>query len=187
MPGKAMDLFDAYTKNALPKECGYIISSFFSEGSGYTRYEIVSYANVKDIYANDEGITFQTDGKKLFILMQPPNYHQKNMEPFLRPNTESIPQRFAELDCLTTRNQIKAYWSKSAMISYGSFTIMRPKGLDFSFVFYALPDIYDSIGLFCEKTFNKEAGLPLVDAKKIAAAVAACVRVSMPWKVVAAE
>ncbi|MDP3176853.1 MAG: hypothetical protein Q8M76_03045, partial [Spirochaetaceae bacterium] len=154
---------------------------------GYTHYEIVSYANVKSIYPTEGGLTFQTDGKKLFILMEPPNYHLKNMEPFLRPSAESIPQRFVELDCLTTRNQTKAFWSKQAMISYGSFTIMRPQGLDFSFVFFALPDIYDSISLFCEKTFNKEAGLPQSDAKKIAAAVAACVKESMPWKVVAEE
>jgi len=53
-----MDLFDAYAKNALPKDHGYVVTSFFSNNSVYSRYEIVSYNNVKSIYPNEEGLTF---------------------------------------------------------------------------------------------------------------------------------
>ena len=64
-----MDLFDAYTKNMLPSDLGFVVSSYFSAHSAYSRYEIVSYNNVKSIYPADNGLTFQTDGKKLHILL----------------------------------------------------------------------------------------------------------------------
>ncbi|MCK7503701.1 MAG: hypothetical protein MZV70_06020 [Desulfobacterales bacterium] len=48
---------------------------------------------------------------------------------------------------------------------------MKPAGINFSFCFYYLPDMFDSMRVFFEKTFNKEAGVPLADAKKVAAAV----------------
>ena len=107
MPVKAMDLFDAYSKNALPKDHGYIVSSFFAPNTAYSRYEIVSYTNVKSIYPNEEGLTFQTDGKKLYVLVEPSNYPNKGMEPFVRSSIEKIPLRFSELELFTCKNQDK--------------------------------------------------------------------------------
>jgi hypothetical protein len=181
MPVKAMDLFDAYAKNALPKDHGYIVTSFFSHNSVYSRYEIVSYNNVKSIYPNDEGLTFQTDGKKLFVLIEPANYPNKGMEPYVRSNADKIPLRFAELDMHNCKNQTRIYWAKDAVISYGSFTIARPAGINFSFCFYHLPDMHQSIQLFFEKTFNKECSIPFADAKKVAAAVAEKIKTKMVW------
>ena len=60
---KAMDLFEAYAKQKLPMDQGYIVSSFFKEDSAYSIYEIVSYATLKDIYLTGNGLTFQTNGK----------------------------------------------------------------------------------------------------------------------------
>ncbi|HUX41318.1 MAG TPA: hypothetical protein VMV83_09160 [Rectinemataceae bacterium] len=171
MPVKAMDLFDAYQKSALPKDHGFLVSSFFSASTAYSRYEVVSYSNVKSIYPNEAGLTFQTDGKKIFILVEPSNYHQKGTEPFLRDSSEQIQHRFSELELYNCKNLAKVYYSKEPVMSYGSFTIMRPTGINFSFVFYALPDIKESLNTFFEKTFNKEAGLPLADCKKIAPAI----------------
>jgi len=182
MPVKAMDLFDAYQKSALPKDQGFLVTSYFSNNSAYSRYEIVSYANVKSIYPNDGGLTFQTDGKKLFILVEPANYPQKGLEPYVRPTEEQIPHRFSELECFPCKNQSKLYYGKDAVISYGSFTIMRPTGMNFAFIFYNLPDLYDSLKLFFEKTFNREAGVPLNDAKKCAAAVSLKVKQCMSWE-----
>ena len=181
MPVKAMDLFDAYAKSALPKDHGYLVSSFFSTHTAYSRYDVVSYANVKSIYPNEDGLTFQTDGKKLHILVEPPNYHQKGIEPYIRPSAEQIPHRFSELELYQCKNQIKVYYGKDAVVSYGSFTVMRPTGMNFSFVFYALPDVYESMQMFFEKTFNKEAGVPLADAKKVSAAVAAKIKTAMAY------
>ncbi|HOX31824.1 MAG TPA: hypothetical protein PLB91_05800 [Spirochaetales bacterium] len=181
MPVKAMDLFDAYSKNALPKDHGYIVSSFFAANTAYSRYEVVSYNNVKSIYPNEDGLTFQTDGKKLFILIEPSNYPNKGNEPFLRSSAEKIPLRFSELELHTCKNQTRIYWGKDSVVSYGSFTIMRPAGVNFSFCFYLLPDMYQSLQLFFEKTFNKEAGVPLADSKKVSAAVAEKIKTSMAW------
>ncbi|PKL09648.1 MAG: hypothetical protein CVV51_02655 [Spirochaetae bacterium HGW-Spirochaetae-7] len=182
MPVKAMDLFDAYTKNMLPSDLGFIVSSYFSAHSAYSRYEIVSYNNVKSIYPADNGLTFQTDGKKLHILIEPSNYPKKGEEPYVRSSTEMIPQRFSELELHTCKNQTKIYWGKAALMSYTSFTIMKPMGVNFSFIFYSLPDVYDSMTLFFEKTFNKEAGVPMADAKKVAKAIGLKVKESMSWE-----
>jgi hypothetical protein len=169
MPVKAMDLFEAYSKSALPKDHGFIVSSFFSQNSAYSRYEIVSYSNVKSIYPNEDGLTFQTDGKKLYLLVEPPNYPNKSVEPFVRSSIDKIPLRFSELELFLSKNQSRVYYAKAAVISYGSFTVMRPSGINFTFCFYHLPDMHQSMQLFFEKTLSKEAGLPLSDAKKVAA------------------
>ncbi|HUX37135.1 MAG TPA: hypothetical protein VMV44_04470, partial [Rectinemataceae bacterium] len=124
-------------------------------------------------------LTFQTDGKKLFILCEPANYHQKGTEPYVRQSSDQIPQRFSELELHNCKNQAKIYYSKEPVISYGSFTIMRPTGINFSFIFYALSDIQESLAMFFEKTFNKEAGLPQVDAKKVAPLIASTIVTKM--------
>jgi len=67
------------------------------------------------------------------------------------------------------------------VISYGAFTIMRPAGINFAFCFYYLPDMHQSMQLFFEKTFNKEAGVPLSDSKKVAASVAEKIKSAMVW------
>ena len=64
MAEKALDLFQAYNEGKLPKEGGYIVSSFFNNTSTYSIYEVVAYNGVKSIYASEEGLTFQTDGNK---------------------------------------------------------------------------------------------------------------------------
>jgi hypothetical protein len=182
VPVKAMDLFDAYSKNNLPSEQGFIVSSFFAANSAYSRYEVVSYNNVKSIYPAENGLTFQTDGKKLHILIEPANYPKKGEEPYIRSSTEQIPHRFSELELHTAKNQSKIYWGKLALMSYTSFTIMKPRGVNFSFIFYNLPDVYDSMTLFFEKTFNKEAGVPLPDAKKASKAIGIKLREQMAWE-----
>lgn len=182
MPVKAMDLFEAYSKNALPNEYGFIVSSFFSARSAYSRYEIVSYNNVKSIYPAENGLTFQTDGKKLHILIEPSNYPKKGEEPYVRSSQEQIPHRFSELELYTAKNQTKIYYGKEAIMSYTSFTIMKPMGVNFSFIFYHLPDVFDSMTMFFEKTFNKEAGVPLADAKKVSKAIGMKLEKVMKWE-----
>ena len=169
MPVKAMDLFDAYARSSLPQEHGYLVSSFFSPSSAYSRYEVVSYNNVKSIYSAEGGLTFQTDGKKLYILIEPQNYPKKGEEPYVRSSTEQIPHRFKELEIFTAKNQTKIMVSKDPIMTYSSFTIMKPEGINFSIVFYNLPDVLDSIKFFFEQTLNKGAQVPKLDAKKGAA------------------
>jgi hypothetical protein len=40
--------------------------------------------------------------------------------------------------------------------------------MNFALLFYPLPDMLDTMKAFFEKTLNKEAGIPQVDAQKIA-------------------
>jgi hypothetical protein len=177
-----MDLFDAYTKDMLPKDQGYIISSFFGDKSAYSKYEVVSYSGVKSIYPTEEGLTFQTNGKKLHILVEPASYAFKAIEPYVRSGEDLIPLRFSELDILTAKNMSKVMVAKEPINSFGSFTILKPKGLNFSLVFYQMDDLFDSLGMFFEKTFNKEAGIPMADSKKASQQVVKTMKTFMDFK-----
>lgn len=163
---KALDLFQAFKDNKLPKDEGYIVSSFFSERSKYSIYEIVAYSGVKSIYATAEGITFQTDGNKLYILAEPSSYFKKYEEPYLREKHHRVPQRFSELEIFNSSNQTKVMVSKEPIVTYSSFTVLNPTGANFSLVFYKLPDVLDTLSSFFTQSLNKEAGVPKSDARK---------------------
>jgi hypothetical protein len=182
MTVKAMDLFEAYSQDKLPKDQGYIISSFFSDKSAYSIYEVVSYSGVKSIYLTDTGLTFQTNGKKIHVLVEPASYPNKAMEPYVRANTEQIPKRFSELETLTAKNETRIMIAKQPIDSFSSFTILRPMGINFALVFYNLPDIYDTLSSFFEKTLNKETGIPQADAKKGAKKIAEIVKATMSFR-----
>jgi hypothetical protein len=179
---KAMDLFEAYSQDKLPKDQGYIVSSFFSENSAYSIYEIVSYSGVKAIYLTETGLTFQTNGKKLHILIEPASYPNKATEPYVRNNTEQIPKRFSELETIVAKNESRIMISKTPIDSFSSFTILKPSGVNFALVFYNLPDLYDTLNMFFEKTFNKEAGIPQIDARKGAKKVCEIVSETLNFK-----
>ena len=166
---KAMDLFEAFAQNQLPKDRAYIVSSFINANNGYSIYEVVSYSGVKAIYPEGSGITFQSSGRKLFVLVEPASYPKKGIEPYLRDKAEQIPLRFKEVETYTCKNQIKVMVGKKPNESLSSFTVAKPSGYNISFLFFDLPDIYNTIGKFFETSFNKDAGVPQVDAHKIAA------------------
>ncbi len=182
MASKAMDLFEAYAQDKLPKDQGYIVSSFFSLNSAYSKYEIVSYSGVKSIYLTEEGLTFQTNGKKLHVLIEPPNYPNKATEPYVRNTVDQIPLRFSELETLTAKNQTRVMMAKKPLDAFSSFTILKPTGINFSLVFYHLPDLYETLTIFFEKTYNKEAGVPMADAKKAAQKTVDVIRETMNFK-----
>ncbi|MDR1024496.1 MAG: hypothetical protein LBL56_02125 [Treponema sp.] len=179
---KAMDLFDAYARNRLPKDNAYVVSSFVNAKTGYVIYEIVSYSGVKAIYLEASGITFQSQGKKMHILIEPASYPHKGIEPYLRDTTEKIPLRFRELEVLTAKNQVKILIAKTPIESLSSFTIAKPTGLNISFVFYNSPDIYQTLQLFFEKSFNTDGGLPQADAKKAAKTTTTLIEKNMSFK-----
>ena len=168
MAVKAPDMMQAYSEGTLPQDGGYIISSFFSENTAYSRYEIIGYPSVKSMYLTEEGLTFQSDGNKVFVLVEPPSYPRKYEEPFRRTTDEQIPHRFSELSVLTTRNQTKIMVSKEPIVTYTNFTIFKPSGIDFAFVFFRLDDVFASMKTFFEKTLNNEAQIPKSSAGKAA-------------------
>jgi hypothetical protein len=179
---KAMDMFEAFKQDKLPRDQGYIISSFFSDRSAYSIYEVVSYSGVKEIHPTETGLVFQTNGKKLHILVEPATYPNKAMEPVNRTDSEKIPLRFSELDIVTAKNESRIYIAKKPVDCFSSFTILKPTGVNFALVFYNLPDIYDSMNSFFEKTLNKEAQIPQADAKKAAKKIIESVSKTMNFK-----
>lgn len=179
---KAMDLFEAYAQDKLPKDEGYIVSSFFNVNSTYSKYEVVSYSGVKSIYVTEEGLSFQTNGKKLHILTEPANYASKAVEPYVRSSADQIPLRFNELHQLVAKNQTRIMIAKMPIQSFSSFTILKPTGINFALVFYKLPDVFDTLGIFFEKTLNKEAGVPMADSKKAAEKIVETLKATMQWK-----
>ncbi len=179
---KALDLFQAYNEGKMPEEGGYIVSSFFSPNSTYSIYEVVAYDNVKSIYSAETGLTFQTDGHKMFVLVEPAGYPHKYQEPFTRGKNETIPHRFSELDIVVAKNQTKVMISKEPIVSYSSFTVLRPSGVNFALIFYYQEDVLKSLEFFFTQTLNKEAGVPSADTKKSARAIIEGVKKFKLWK-----
>jgi hypothetical protein len=181
MAPKALDLFQAYSQGKLPKEGGYIVSSFFDAKTAYSIYEVVAYSGVKSLYLTEDGLTFQTDGNKLFVLVEPSSFAQKFIEPFRRDTLHQIPHRFNELEIYAAKNQTKVMVSKDPIISYGSFTIAKPKGINFSLLFYAHEDVSDTLSYFFTETLNREAKVPKSDARNAAVSVVAGVKKFGLW------
>ena len=182
MSVKAMDLFEAYAQDKLPKDKAYIVSSFINGNTGYAIYEVVSYSGVKAIYPDASGLTFQSSGKKLYLLVEPASYPKKGIEPYLRDKGESIPLRFKEVEIITCRNQTKIMIAKKPNESLSSFTVAKPTGLNISFIFYHLDDLYDTLGKFFESSFNKDAGVPQVDARSTAKQTVTILKELMAFK-----
>ena len=182
MSTKAMDLFEAYQQDKLPKDQAYIVSSFINGNTGYAVYEVISYSGVKAIYPEGSGLTFQSSGKKLHILIEPASYPKKAIEPYLRDKTDQIPLRFNELNVLVAKNQTKIYIAKKPIESMSSFTLAKPTGMNICFVFYNLPDLYDTLTKFFEQTFNKDAAVPQIDSKKAAKDTVEIVEKRMAFK-----
>lgn len=182
MATKALDLFQAYAQEKLPRDGGYIVSSFFDPNSTYSRYEVVAFNSVKGIALIDEGLQFQADGNKLFVLVEPPSYPRKHEEPVNRNRAEAIPHRFSELEIFTAKNETKVMVSKAPVMTYSSFTILRPTAMDFAFVFYMLPEVIETLQSFFMQTLNKEAAVPESDAKHAAEYVIAGLKKFTVWE-----
>ena len=176
---KYRNLFEAYAQGILPFYNGYIVSSFFSENSVYSIYEIVSYVNTKEIFPSDTGLQFIASGKKLYILVEHDTYKKKFIEPVSRAQGENIPKRFAELDIIIAKNQTKIMIAKGPDEITGSFTILKPVSLNFAVVFCQQTDVIKTIAAFFEDSLNKQRKVPQSDAKKAAQLIASIVEKSM--------
>ena len=179
---KFRNLFDAFSQGKLPAANGFIVTSFFSETSAYSIYEIVSYGSVKEIFPSNTGLQFVSGGKKLYVLVEPDTYHNKPVEPVSRADGEKIPKRFNELETIIAVNQTRIMVAKEPNETFGSFTILKPQGQNFAVVFYDLPDIYESIGAFFEDSLNRQRRVPQSDAKKAAQLITSIVQKTMGSK-----
>ena len=161
------ELFDCFNKGDFPMDGGYIVSAFFQDQSMYSKFEMISYSNVKDLYLSDDGLTFQADGQKIFWLVEPSNYTNKATDPTYRPDKEKIPYRMNEVEVVTTKRQDRVLIGKKPAYSYTSFTVMKSEGQNYSYIFFMGDDILQAVENYFNKSLYEEAGVPSVDAKKV--------------------
>ncbi len=162
---KIIDLFEAYTSGELPRDGGFIITELLDDSSRYARYEVISYGNVKDIYQIDEGIMFQADGRKLYLLFEPLNYSAKHVEPAYRDDSHRIPYRYKELEIFSTKRQEKVMIAKEPVETYSSFTIANETGLNTSYVVYKDESASRTLLGFFEQSLWKTLSNSRSDAK----------------------
>jgi hypothetical protein len=144
---------------------------------------VTSYNNVKDIYTSDEGLTFQADGKKIFLLVEPANYSQKHTEPSSRDDAHRILYRFKEVETLISKRRDRIMIGKDPIITYTSFTILKPEGHNFALIFYNTDDVLDVIDKFIADTLWKDANVPKIDSEKSARLIRKLFRDFVEYKI----
>ena len=90
--------------------------------------------------------------------------------------------RFRELNIHTCKNQYNIMYSKEPLNILTSFTVLKPTGLNYSFIVFPGEDVETSLQILFEKTFNTEACVPLADAKKVSIDIAKMIVKTMAFK-----
>ena len=178
---KAMNLVKAYTTDQVPSNGGFIISTFFDSNSAYTIYELTAYKNVKDIFKTPEGLVFKTDGNRTHILVEPPSYSQRYMEPVHREEGKSVPYRFSDMTILTGKKLEKIMIPINPVMLYSSFTVLADQGDNFSFLFYPTEDVYIAMRTFVADSLYNDCGLAKDDAKETSETVMQTVKKFTVW------
>ena len=177
-----MDLYDAFTQGKLPHDKGYVVSGFFNDNSAYSIYEIVSYSYAKEIFPSDEGLTFVSSAKKLYILVEPAAYSFKYLEPASRKQGENIDKHFSELEKITAKNQTSIFIAKEPNETGGSFTVLKPAGKNYARIVFFNDEVISTIKELFELSFTKDAGIPQIDARNAAALISSTVNKQMSLK-----
>ena len=163
----AKELFPAYQHGDLPQKNGYIISTFYHGSSTYTRYELISFDNVKDIFMTEEGLTFQAEGRKVYVLVEPAGWPDSHTEPAYRTDSERIPYRTKELVTYTTKRQDRVYVGREPVVSYANFTVLKPVGNNVAYVFYPTDDVRKNLMEYFRLSLWKQARVPQSDAREV--------------------
>ncbi|GAB6090659.1 transposase [Spirochaeta dissipatitropha] len=164
---KMLDTFTAYKNGKLPNQNGYILSVFYHDSAAYTRYELVSFGNVKDIFASEDGLVFQAEGRKLYVLVEPAGWPTSHIEPAYRTDAERVPYRFKEMIDFTTGRRDHVYIGAEPVVSYTSFTVVKPTGQNVSYIFYPSDDVKKVILEFFRLSLWKQTRVPQSDARRV--------------------
>ena len=178
---KATQLVKAYLSESIPPDGGFIVSGFF-EGSQYAIYEVTAYRNVKDIFRDKDGIIFKTDGNRTHLLVEPPTYPQKHIEPVNREEGRSIPYRFNEVDIVDGRKNEKIMIPKEPVMLYSSFTILEHMKDSFAFMFYPTQDVYVAIKKFIADSLYNDCNLSKKGALDVATKLLETVKKFSIWQ-----
>ena len=162
----ATALIKAYMTETIPSDGGFIITAYFTAGSGYSIYEITAYRNVKDIFRTEEGVTFKTDGNRTHILVEPASFTKKYVEPVNRETGFSVPYRFNEMDVITGPKSEKIMIPQKPISLYSSFTILEKQSDYFSYIFQPTKDVYVAIKKFIGDSLYNDCNLGLSVSKE---------------------
>ncbi len=178
---KALSLLKAYQSGTIPPDGGFIITGFFADNTNYAIYEVTAYQNVKDIYQVPEGLIFKTDGNRTHMLVEPPSYSQKHIEPVNRNTGQTIPYRFNELQIAKMKNQTTVMIPMEPIMLFASFTILKSMGESFSFVFYPTPDVYMAIKKFLSDSLYNDCRFGKTEAAESTATILATIKKFSIW------
>ena len=176
-----MELYEAYEKNMLPREEGYVVSAFYLPDSPYSILEVISYSEVKNFFASTDSLTFQSNGKKIYILVEPSSYNHKSQEPYVRPSKYQIPLRFNDLNIYTCKNQYKVMYNKEPQMMMTSFTVLKPTGHNFSLIVFQQDDIQQTLAKLFQSALHNESNVPMADSKKIGDDLAEMIVTKLCW------
>lgn len=178
---RAMELYEAYEKNMLPKDEGYVISAFYLPDTPYSILEVISYSEVKNFFASNDSLTFQSNGKKIYILVEPSSYNHKSQEPYVRPSKYQIPLRFNDLNIYTCKNQYKVMYNKEPQMVMTSFTVLKPSGNNFSLIVFQQDDIQQTLSRLFQSALHNESNVPMNDSKVIGEDLAEMIVSKLCW------
>ena len=179
---KATSLLKAYVNETVPMDGGFIVSGLFEAGTIYAIYEITAYKNVKEIFKTPEGLIFRTDGNRAHVLVEPPTYAKRFLDPVNRDQGKSIPYRFNELHVITGQRQEKVMVGKEPITLHSTFTIMD-KGADyFAFVFHPTEDVFIAMKRFLADSLYNDCQLSHHDAMASAETILGTVKKFTIWK-----
>ena len=178
---RAMELYEAYEKNMLPREEGYVISAFYLPDSPYSILEVISYSEVKNFFASTDSLTFQSNGKKIYILVEPSSYNHKSQEPYVRPSKYQIPLRFNDLNIYTCKNQYKVMYNKEPQMMMTSFTVLKPTGHNFSLIVFQQDDVQQTLARLFQSALHNESNVPMNDSKVISEDLAQMIVTKLCW------
>lgn len=176
-----MELYEAYEKNMLPKDEGYVVSAFYLPDSPYSILEVISYSEVKNFFASNDSLTFQSNGKKIYILVEPSSYNHKSQEPYVRPSKYQIPLRFNDLNIYTCKNQYKVMYNKEPQTMMTSFTVLKPTGHNFSLIVFQQDDIQQTLARLFQAALHNESNVPMADSKVISEDLAQMIVTKLCW------
>ncbi len=165
---KAISLLKAYQTESIPTHGGFIVTSNFDSDTVYSIYEITAFSSLKDIYQTGDVFNFKTDGDRTHILVEPPIYTGKSVEPSLREDGRSIPYRFYELNILTGKKQEKIMIPKEPVRLHSYFTVQSAKRNNFSYLFYPTEDVYIAIKKFVADALYNDSNVEKADAVEAA-------------------
>ncbi len=156
---KATSLQKAYVNGAIPLNGGFIFSSSFDPATAYAIYEITSYAGVEDIKKYPEGLVFKTDGNRTHVLLEPPSYPGRHLEPLSREKERAIPYCFSEIDIIECKKSERLMVPREPVNLRSSFTIRESAGGNFCFIFYPTEDVYAAIKKFMADLLYNDCNL----------------------------